>query len=244
MNIFYLNAKNRFYVIWGKETNKLYFRKQSVPINCNNIKTIVINNDYYDMVSVEGPHVIYRNSNPIYIDHSSDYYYEKDLRITNNCLNQKLSLYVNADELKNFSSIAEIGCRYGSSSSFLVNNCNKNAKVYLYEKVPQYCKLIVERLGEKANYTIYEGDASQTLKENNIYFDMVFFDCSHKKDIDESILKSLLNHIDNNTLLIFDDYDKGDIKYLIDEFINTSFCKIRYKDDGKIVNVKGKGIIE
>ena len=240
MNTFHIKKEDSLQVICGQKYMEIYYSNHSTLFrnpNITNFKKGLFKNIY-----VEGPHTIYLNNKFEYIEKSKLYKWEPNLQICTCCIKPKITRFISKEELSKYNSIAEIGCRYGSSSLYLVNNCNNKAKVYLYEKEKLYCDLIQKRLGNSNNYEIYVGDASSSLCFNDIVFDLVFFDASHHLNTDLLIANQLYKHINEKTLVIFDDYDRPEIKELIEIFSNNANCYIRYESNDKIITTKGKKI--
>jgi len=233
---FIIKENNNLQVICGQEYKEIYYSNHSTLFrnpNIANFKKGLFKNIY-----VEGPHTIYLNNKFEYMENSKLYDWKPNLQICTCCIEPKIASFISNEELIKYNSIAEIGCRYGSSSLYLVNNCNNKAKVYLYEKEKLYCDLIEQRLGNSNNYEIYIGDASSSLSFNDILFDLVFFDASHHLSTDEYIINQLYRHINEKTLVIFDDYDRPEVKELIKIFNQNANCYIRYKDGNDIITIK------
>ena len=57
------------------------------------------------------------------------------------------------------------------------------------------------------------------MDELNIKYDFVFFDAHHHYKDDYPILQSLIPHLKESTVIIFDDYDYSEeVKILVNEF--------------------------
>ena len=130
-----------------------------------------------------------------------------------------ISYFIDLDFCKKHSNtkIAEIGVKFGLSSHWMLKNMI-NCQIDLFEREPKVIDIINSQLQEyNDRYTLYFGDAQKSLLNiNNKIYDIVFFDSSHKYEIDIQIFESLLPHIDENTLVIFDDYNITDVKKLVE----------------------------
>lgn len=188
-------------------------------IDKNTIKTATHSNyknakeEKCDSITFTGPHIYIKNGVHFFIDCSKTYQYEENVELTTLCTKPQINLYIK--DIKNYKSIAEIGVRYGSSSKYILDN-NKNLDhLDLYEINENFINITKERLKDYSGWKLYVGDAKNSLQSNDTYYDLVFFDCSHIYDIDIEIFNSLLSHIDDNTVIVFDDYYVADVKHLV-----------------------------
>ncbi len=188
-------------------------------INNNTIKTAIHSNyknaiiRKCDSISFDGPHIYIKNGIHYFIDSPKTYTYEEGVELSTLCTKPQINLYIK--NISDYKSIGEIGIRYGSSSKFILDNNNNLSTLDLYEINENCIEIAKERLRDYSKWRIFEGDAEETLKTNNTYYDLVFFDCSHIYEIDIEIFKSLLAHIDDKTVIIFDDYYLDDVKHLV-----------------------------
>ena len=83
----------------------------------------------------------------------------------------------------------------------------------------------------KKNVTIIKGDSNIVLKEINLaQFDYVFLDGGHKYETVRTDLESLTKIVNNNGIIICDDYNltyAPGVKKAIDEYVFNNNCKLK-----------------
>jgi len=163
-------------------------------------------------IMFNGPHIKFVDKKPIFINEPRTYTYEPNTIFSNINIKPSINKYIK--NIKKFNKIAEIGGRYGSSSIWILDNMNEDAYLDIYEVDKDYADIIKDRLKDYNNYDLIYGDARETIKQDVIY-DLIFFDCSHIFDIDKVIFDKLKNNIDENTIIIFDDYFMPDVRKLV-----------------------------
>ena len=197
--------KKHFRHIKWIDKNRILISNHS---DMKNAKTLIC-----PRVKFDCPHIYIKNGIHHFVDYPKEYTFEKNVELTDLCTLPQIELFIS--DISNFKSIAEIGARYGSSSKWILERKNKDTNYDIYELNPNFIDIIKNRLKGFNDYNLYQGDASETLKTNNTIYDLVFFDCSHIYDIDIKVFESLIPHINNETIIIFDDYYLDDIKKLV-----------------------------
>lgn len=144
-----------------------------------------------------------------------NYEYTDDVEIMLSCANPRrevLPLLLKC----NPKIVAEIGVRYGITANYILEN-NKTLETYCgFEILPKHCEFLRSNVKD-SRFILFEGDASETLKDCNYIFDFIFFDASHDYDLDLKILDSLGSHINDKSVIVFDDYDLPDVRKLVEE---------------------------
>lgn len=139
----------------------------------------------------------------------------------NMCPNKEVTRYIK-EHKGSLKRIAEIGVRYGSTYRGYARFVD--GKIDLFELNPKYVSL-VKREFLRYDTEIFEGDAAETLKalSEDVKYDLVYFDASHHYDVDRAIMDSLLSHLTEDSVVIFDDSWIEDVAKLIEEFADEKF---------------------
>lgn len=119
----------------------------------------------------------------------------------------------------------EIGVRNGATFNAIYNKY-PNLQLYAYEINDIYSNALKKLYNNIDNVNIYSGSADICLQTNEIKYDYILFDASHKYEIDKSILLSLIPHLHKNSHLVFDDIEINDVFKLVNEFIHMLDCNI------------------
>ena len=130
---------------------------------------------------------------------------------------------------QNANNILEVGFNAGHSS-YLYLYSNPKISITTFDIcVHKYTKHVLKYLQNLNKYDIrlIEGDSTITLKEyeDKQKFDLIHIDGGHKLEVAESDIQNCLRFSHEKTLLIIDDSDNGDIKFLIDKYIKKIFIK-------------------
>lgn len=218
----YYIENDTFHLLWGRvklknnsiihEIKNIYTRDKIETI-FNNINRIIVHGGHTEQY--HGKYYLHSEDNIYQYN-----YIENLILFTSLSIQDKpdISYFIDLDFCKKHSNtkIAEIGVRFGLSSRWMLKNM-VNCQIDLFEKEPKVIDIINSQLQEyNGRYTLYFGDAQESLLhiDDKIY-DIVFFDASHNYEIDSQIFENLLPHIDENTLIIFDDYNFTDVQKLV-----------------------------
>lgn len=219
------------YISISDENILRYHKKINNKYNVFNLDDIKIFYNYQLIITL--PHVL-EYENIINVENNSKIYNISDLHKIK-LKNIKCSCTYPNDELINFIEslniydicLAEIGIRYSITSKKLINKLNDRIQKYdLFEKITKYANYAKEIFNDNDKINVYEGDASISLSEldTNIIYNFVYFDASHLYDIDKQILNELEKHINQDTIIWFDDYDIDDVYKLANEFKEKNIC--------------------
>ena len=206
------------------------------------IKKVVISRD----------HVLYKKNskNEIYLELINDgkvheYISDDFIYLSTACANSKypaISRYVDEQDFIKFKNIAEVGVMFGNSSKYIIKNFNFD-KIDLFEKEIFYKDIILKNISSLPNFnkcTIYWGDC-RAVSTNNTIYDLIFFDPNHKYKMTFNDLYSIFIHflpnINENTLVIFDDYDNEDVQKLVETVMQLKKFKARFLFNEKLVNL-------
>lgn len=149
--------------------------------------------------------------------------------------NMKVVRIINELGLTNFN-MAEIGVQYGSTTQLVLDNC-KVKKYDLYDQVK--IDLLKDRFGKYDFVRIIEGNAEEMLDVvNDIVYNVVFYDCSHRYEIDIKIVKKLLHHLNKRSVVIFHDYDMIEVRKMIEEFCTMFDGTVYALDGNKVLKLK------
>lgn len=119
------------------------------------------------------------------------------------------------NELSDFI-MAEIGVQYGSTAQSVIDNL-KVSRYDMFENI--HTNLLHQRFQDYEFVNIIDGDATDRLNDlDDVIYDAVFFDCTHKYDSDIKILENLIKHLDSHSIVIFHDYDMDSVRKAIEEF--------------------------
>ena len=138
------------------------------------------------------------------------------------CTNLKCKISNYFHLLKENNIYVEIGVKFGGAAGGILEYSKENdlnLSINLFEKDPNCCGFLRQRFNDDKNVTIFEGDASEEINKLNQKYDFVFFDAHHHYKDDYPILQSLIPHLKEETILIFDDYNEiEDVQKLVKEF--------------------------
>ena len=204
--------------IYGNHYHTLYrddMHNAEFCLDINKVKMIIVNIPLYIIKKIDGQ---YFESTEKYIDVSS-----LDSNIYHiTCTNLKCKITNYFHLLKENDIYVEIGVKFGGTAGRVLEYSkenNLNLSINLFEKEPNCCSFLKQKFKNDNNVTIFEGDAAKEINKLNQKYDFVFFDASHHYKIDYQILQSLIPHLKEETIIIFDDYHEiEDVQKLVKEF--------------------------
>lgn len=221
-------------IIYRKDQNKNYERDIIYDVN-DNLNFVI---DHNHVISA-----LTKNDEKIYLfGYTGDEYSIKDIR------SKYTTFYINTSgsngihhvvrilkehKLDNFN-MAEVGVQYGSTAQLVIDNFN----IKQYDMYDFQCDLLRSRFGRYDFVNIIEGNAINTMHNNNTIYDAVFYDCSHRYDIDIKILRRLLIHLNNHSIVIFHDYDMTEVRRAIEEFCTIFNGTVYALDKNKVLKLK------
>jgi predicted O-methyltransferase YrrM len=105
--------------------------------------------------------------------------------------------------------VLELGTSLGITTSYLASG-NVGAQVYTCEGAPQIAAIAQQHFNELSlkNIKLLTGDFATTLPpllQSTGIIDFAFIDGNHRKEPTLQYFQQLLNHANNNTILVFDD---------------------------------------
>ena len=228
------------------ENDILYYYKKNNQNKYIKYKLDDINIFFDYMLYVNIPHVLeYENNvNIIYESNKYNIYdlYTKNIKsIKCGCIgpNYLVTDFIKKLNLNNIH-LAEIGIRYSSTSKNIINELNDIIKQYdLFEHNIAYINYAKQLFNDNNKIKIYGNEADISLNNlpAEVIYDFVYFDASHKYDIDKKILNSLISHINKNSIILFDDYNIKDIYILVNDFVKQNICDTYIINNGEIIKL-------
>ena len=130
---------------------------------------------------------------------------------------------------KNARNILEIGFNAGHSV-YLYLYSNPKISITTFDIcIHKYTKPIAKYLQNLNKYDLklIEGDSKITLKEydNKEKFDLIHIDGGHTLEVAESDILNCVRFSNQDTLLIIDDADNGDINFLINKYVKKNIYR-------------------
>ena len=138
------------------------------------------------------------------------------------CTNLKCKITNYFHLLKENNIYVELGVKFGAAAAGVLEYSkenNLNLSINLFEKDLNCCNFLRQRFENDNNVTVFEGDAAKEMNKLNQKYDFVFFDTHHHYNDDYPILQSLIPHLKEETIIVFDDYTEiEDVQKLVKEF--------------------------